>query len=162
MKKCIVLLLGLCLIGCSRANYDEKAEQKKAQEVSKEITTVCSKDNTSITFYAKGDQIFKEEEQGATDLSAQLAEETDRDALLSRINDNLQSTYGNIKGVEFQTYWEENILKTIITIDFKKADPQELYNIDFLDTTDKESESLSLQGNLLKFQNEGFACKVVE
>lgn len=161
MKKLLVLLLGLCLIGCSRANYNEETE-KEAEVTSKEITTVCTGDNTSITFYAKGDQILKEERRILTDVSAELAENTNRDELLARINENLTSTYGDIKGVEFQTSWEGDSVVMVITVDFEKADQQELYNVDLLEEIDKDAEYISLESSLLGIQKSGYACKVTE
>lgn len=169
MKKLFVLLFGLCLIGCTRANYDPKAEAEKVEEEpiqeeeeGVETTTVCTGDGSVIKFYAKGDKILSQEIQTTTDLGEELSYESDLDELLNRINEELTNTYGNVKGVEFQAYWEINTLQTIIKVDFEKADPQELYNAKLLSKLDKDAKYISLESSLADIQESGYACSAAE
>ncbi|MBQ0064286.1 MAG: DUF1307 domain-containing protein [Firmicutes bacterium] len=163
MKKLVILLMGLCLIGCSRANYNpEQQETKVEKEELKNTTTVCTRDADTVTFYATGDKILKEERHMIVDLSGELTENANQDELLARVNDDLVKVYGNIKGVKFETYWEENLVHVVLTVNYKIADIEELEKAELIDELEDDANVVSLEKSLLSHQKAGYACSVAE
>lgn len=145
MKK-IAILLTLCLLaGCSGANDNT-------------TTTVCSVEieglKTTNTLVANEDKIVSQKIENEMDYSAwELSEEDVKDAV-----ETYKGLY-DIDGVSYEYEIKDNILTEKISVNFEKADFDELKDVNLINTENENITYVSLEKTIESLEDYGFSCK---
>lgn len=139
MKKLLAVLVPVLLLtGCG----------------SSETTTTCTfKEGTNVTtatFTSKGDKVSKQVEETVMVLDAETK------AYASTVVSLLKAELKDIKGVTFADKTTDDSLTLTITVDYTKADFDELAKKDLVENG---VDYISLEKTVASFEKDGYTCK---
>lgn len=160
MKRLLFVLLGLCLIGCTRISDvvdQEKPEEKVAQHV------VCTNEGGNIIeFKAENDDVTEITEtffQSYEELG--VTEQMDPAQINEKISSGLAQKYEEIGGVTFDVVSEEGRAKIVMTIDCTKANIEKLVEFGILENGEEGAGAISLESLKSGLEQDGaYGCEI--
>lgn len=153
-------MLCLMLAGCQRIGVSSQkpTESDAAQERVQSFT--CSHDQSKMEFEARGDQVLKTRQEMYWTLEELgIVDNPDKDQVVQAINDKLVQDYGSIDGVETEGTLEDGHVRMIVTIDYERADTDQLIEAGLLEQGEMETQYVSLEKSEQELKKQGFACQ---
>lgn len=158
VKKACMALLCLLLAGCQRIGQADAGEKEPEAAVTK--TYVCTQDADKVEFKAEGDKVISMKQTltlSLTDLG--ISEDMDKERTLDAVKAQLDEDYGKIDGVETSGTLDGDTFALTVTIDYEKADTDQLIKAGLLEKGEMSSQYVSLEKSEKELAEQGFACK---
>ncbi len=169
MRK-ILFIAGLVLLsGCSSVqsiiNNDTTKDPTKEtkKKIVKEVTVSCQNDGeTTMTLVAKGDQLTSLKQVSYvsySDMGIEISDEMNKDTIQEKVNEALNEKYKYVDGLHIVGNLMNDKVEITMTIDFTKADLDELVDNGLLNQAEKENDKVSLKKTMQAYTDNGYACQ---
>lgn len=160
MKKVCLALLCLALAGCQRIGVSNQKPQEDDAAEEKVQSFTCSHDQSKMEFEVRGDKVIKTRQEIYWTLEELgIADSPDKEQVIQAINDKLAQDYGAIDGVETEGSLENGQVRMVVTIDYERADTDQLIEAGLLEQGEMESQYVSLEKSEQELMGQGFACQ---
>lgn len=160
MKRLFIVLLGICLIGCTRVS--DLSEEEKTDTKEEQLVVCTNEGGNIIEFKAVNDDVVEIKEtffQSYEELG--LTEQMVPEEINAKISSQLAQKYEEVGGVSFDVISEEGQARIVMTIDCTKANVQKLVEFGILTEGEKGAGAISLE--TLKSgleQDEAYGCQI--
>ena len=146
MKKLVVLLCALCLVGCSG---------KEAEKITKVCTMESDGMKVTNTLEAEDDKVVKQTAESSVDFSDLDATEAD----IKDVMDELASGYDDLKGVQYSYTIDGTTVNDKTIVDYTQADLDQLLEMGILESEEESVGYVSLEQTVKSLEDMGFTCK---
>lgn len=143
MKKLLIVLLPLLVLtGCGSKEEDDGKK-------------VCTYENSLAkmenTFYYSKDNVLKQVEVTDMKLTDYMQDN------LEEVKKDYSEKFADVKGVKVEVTTTDDTMKITATINYEKADFEQLYEYGLV--SDKDIKSVSLEKTLKGFEENGYTCE---
>lgn len=166
MKFLFPILLCFVLCGCVRVGQNVETAPKENPEIiekkdQKDKTMTCQKQDETLKFEAKGEEIHKMIQSFYMNLEELgVTKDMNHDEILVTINQTLEDMYRDLHGVDAKGEIEGDKVKITVTIDYEKADKKELMDKGLLTGGEKDSLYISFSETKKDYVNNGYSCEI--